>query len=135
MCKSISSLSLALLCVLCTLAVVSCDHEMRLCSVRLNDMLSRMCTRGFNRIIQKRSMPFMDLDPLDPIQFTEEKELPSNSAELLPYPMTNGRLRNIYQDNVLNSLTSTRRRTREGIVDECCRRSCKLSELNAYCAV
>ncbi|XP_064540093.1 probable insulin-like peptide 2 [Drosophila montana] len=134
MCKSIS-VSLAFLFAICVLAAASSHGEMRLCSVRLNDMLSTLCDKGFNRLIpQKRNSRLMDLDPLDPIQYIEEKEMPSSSAELLTYPMANSRLRNIYQENVLNSLTATRRRTREGIVDECCRRSCKLNELMAYCA-
>lgn len=77
----------------------------------------------------------LSLDSLDPIQYIEEKEsLPVNSAELLTYPRQGGRMRNIFEENVLNSLTATRRRTRQGIVDECCARSCSIPELMNYCA-
>ncbi|EDV96028.1 probable insulin-like peptide 2 [Drosophila grimshawi] len=132
MCKSIS-LSVAFLFALCVVASSSSSPSMRLCSVHLNDMLSKLCSAtGYNRIIHKRGSPLMDMDPLDPIQYIEEKE--ASSAELLPYRLSNGRLRNIFQDNGLSSLTSTRRRTRAGIVDECCRRSCQLEELTNYCA-
>ncbi|KAM8709634.1 hypothetical protein ACLKA7_016446 [Drosophila subpalustris] len=130
------SYSLAFLLALCVLATVE-SSDPRFCSTRLNDMLSRLCTNGFNGMITKRSSsPLMDMDPLDPIQYIEQKESPVN-ADLsdLTYPLGNARFRNIFQqENALSSLTATRRRTRGQIVDECCARSCRISELMAYCA-
>lgn len=78
----------------------------------------------------------MSLDPLDPMQYIEEKESsPLNSAELLAYPrQEQGRMRHIFEENALSSLTATRRRTRQGIVEECCARPCAKSEMMYYCA-
>lgn len=80
-------------------------------------------------------LALLDLDPLDPIQYIEQKESSPNSAELLSYPYNNARLRNLFrQENALSSLTATRRRTRGQIVDECCARPCQMDELMGYCA-
>ncbi|KAH8415698.1 hypothetical protein KR222_009928 [Zaprionus bogoriensis] len=138
MCKSVS-VSLAILLALCVLATASMSMEKKrsqhYCSTSLNEILSQLCgDKGFNRMIQKRGSSLMDLDPLDPIQYIEEKESPVNSAELLSYPMQGGRLRNLFQENAMSSLTATRRRTRQGIVDECCSRRCTFNELFNYCA-
>ncbi|KAH8371212.1 hypothetical protein KR093_006639 [Drosophila rubida] len=135
MCKTIY-FSLAFLLALCVLATVE-SVDMRLCSSQLSDMLSRLCaTSGYNQLINRKRSGNPDFDPLDPIQYIEQKESSPNSAELLAsYPMGNGRLRNIFQpENALSSLTATRRRTRGDIVDECCARPCRISELQAYCA-
>ncbi|ALC44231.1 Ilp2, partial [Drosophila busckii] len=64
-----------------------------------------------------------DFDPIDPIQYIEAKE----ATNLLPYPLSNGR-------NVINSLTATRRLTRNGIIEECCMKSCTYNEMRAYCS-
>ncbi|KAH8302458.1 hypothetical protein KR044_006903 [Drosophila immigrans] len=137
MCKSIY-VSLALLLALCVLATVE-SRDTRFCSSQLSDMLSRLCANtGYNRLINRKRSgnPLADFDPLDPIQYIEQKESAPNSAELLAtYPNLNGRLRNIFQpENALSSLTTTRRRTRGDIVDECCARPCNIDELRAYCA-
>ncbi|XP_034482228.1 probable insulin-like peptide 2 [Drosophila innubila] len=130
------SFSLAFLVVLCVLATIGSANEsrQRLCSARLNDMLARLCTNGYNgKMDKKRSNTLMDLDPLDPIQYIEQKE--SEDSSDLDLPLTNARFRNMFQqERALSSLTATRRRTRERIVDECCNRSCRISELQAYCA-
>ncbi|XP_034106181.1 probable insulin-like peptide 3 [Drosophila albomicans] len=139
MCKTIY-FSLAFLLALCALATVE-SIDIRMCSTQLSDMLARLCEgtgkKGYNRMIERKRSgnPLVDFDPLDPIQYIEQKESP-NSAELLTYPMiNNGRLHNIFRpENALSSLTATRRRTRGDIVDECCARACRTSELLAYCA-
>ncbi|XP_068149644.1 probable insulin-like peptide 2 [Drosophila tropicalis] len=117
-------------------AVLS-NENVVLCSARLNEMMSMVC-REFNSIIPgKRSSSNIDIDPLDPLQFIEEKEsagssLSASSSEFLPYPLNTGR----YYQEGFNSLAALRRRQRrEGIVDRCCKQSCPVSYLNEYCSI
>ncbi|XP_017842096.1 probable insulin-like peptide 2 [Drosophila busckii] len=102
------------------------------CSEELNQVLADICKEtGFNGFMSKRdSYAALGFNPIDPVQYTEAKE----TADLLPYPLSNGRMRNIYDNNMVNSLTNVRRLTRSGIVERCCIRSCSVSDLIDYCS-
>ncbi|XP_017842094.1 probable insulin-like peptide 2 [Drosophila busckii] len=104
------------------------ENKIRMCSDMLNNVLSQMCEEtGFNGVMKRGA--FSSYDLIDPIQYIEAKE----TADVLPYPLANGRMRNVYRNNVINSLTATRRHSREGIIEECCMRSCTMGELSTYC--
>ncbi|XP_017842093.1 probable insulin-like peptide 2 [Drosophila busckii] len=124
------SVTLAMLLALCALSS-SREVNMRLCSDMLNQALSKMCEKtGFNDMVSKRSSyAALGFDPIDPIQFIEAKE----SADVLPYPLSNGRMSDFYDNNVISSLTATRRLTRNGIIEHCCMRACSKYELSGYC--
>ncbi|KAH8286383.1 hypothetical protein KR054_008197 [Drosophila jambulina] len=133
MCKAAVSLTSVLLVLLlaCNSSLAQTPYsDFRLCSEKLNDMMMMVC-HEFNSIMpQKRGMIASELDPLDPIQYVEAKE----EAEQLTSPLLRGRF---YGGEVpaLNSLASIRRRTREGIVDRCCKHTCPYAVLMEYCSV
>ncbi|XP_017028590.1 probable insulin-like peptide 2 isoform X2 [Drosophila kikkawai] len=135
MCKAVVSLTSVLLVLLlaCNSSLAQMPYsDYRLCSEKLNDMMMMVCDE-FNSIMpQKRGMSKFasELDPLDPIQYVEANEEPGQ----LTSPLLRGRF---YGGEVaaLNSLASIRRRTREGIVDRCCKHTCPYAVLMEYCSV
>ncbi|KAH8375574.1 hypothetical protein KR200_006754 [Drosophila serrata] len=133
MCKAVVSISSVLLVLLlaCNSSLAQLPYsDYRLCSEKLNDMMMMVC-QEFNSIMpQKRGMIASELDPLDPIQYVEAKE----EVEQLTSPLLRGRFYG-GEVPVLNSLASIRRRTREGIVDRCCKHTCPYPVLMEYCSV
>ncbi|KAH8379451.1 hypothetical protein KR009_005078 [Drosophila setifemur] len=139
MCKigSLSVLSMLLLAVTLTLSwtpATMADRDHMLCSFRLADALSLIC-KEFNSVIpHKRGMPATELDPLDPIQFVEEKETDSNALDFSTalQSLFSGRFNG---DGPMSSLAGVRRRTRQGIADRCCKSRCSYEVLSEYCSV
>ncbi|XP_017091047.1 probable insulin-like peptide 2 [Drosophila bipectinata] len=137
MCKV---LSLAVLLILAFVASVHSwsptDNVMR-CSFQLSEALSLIC-KEFNPIIprgQKRGMPITEMDPLDPIQYVEEKESDSSALDVPQYSFASLYSGRFNGDGPVNSLSALHRRTRQGIVDRCCRTKCSYSTLLEYCSV
>ncbi|KAH8242530.1 hypothetical protein KR032_011489 [Drosophila birchii] len=133
MCKAIVSLISVLLVVLlaCNSSLAQMQYsDYRLCSEKLNEMMMMVCKEFNSMTTQKRGMIASELDSLDPIQFVEANE----QADQLISPLLRGRF---YGGEVptRNSLASIRRRTREGIVDRCCRDTCGYGVLLEYCSV
>ncbi|XP_017136943.1 probable insulin-like peptide 2 [Drosophila miranda] len=132
------SLVLVLLAVTLSCGVADSSMYMRdqsnhvLCSYKLNEMLSLVC-KEFNSVLpHKRGMPAAtELDPLDPIQYVEDKE--GTASDVLPYPLFGGRFYG--GEEALSSLAAVRRRTRQGIADRCCRKPCDISVLTEYCSI
>ncbi|BFF98828.1 probable insulin-like peptide 2 [Drosophila madeirensis] len=136
------SVILALLAV--TLSFVVADNGMYmrdqsnhvLCSYKLNEMLSMVC-KEFNSVLPHKRGGGMsaatELDPLDPIQYVEEKE--GSSADVVPYPLFGGRFYG--SETAFSSLAaqSRRARAREGIADRCCRKACDVTVLAEYCSI
>ncbi|EDV39080.1 uncharacterized protein Dana_GF24678 [Drosophila ananassae] len=110
------------------------DNVMR-CSFQLSEALSLIC-KEFNPIIpRKRNMPISEMDPLDPIQYVEEKESDSSALDLPQYSFASLYSGRFNGDGPINSLSALHRRTRQGIVDRCCRTKCPYSVLSEYCSV
>ncbi|KAH8259739.1 hypothetical protein KR026_009641 [Drosophila bipectinata] len=157
MCKV---LSLAVLLILAFVASVHSwsptDNVMR-CSFQLSEALSLIC-KEFNPIIprgQKRGMrkfffdcppvrmhsynptpsAITEMDPLDPIQYVEEKESDSSALDVPQYSFASLYSGRFNGDGPVNSLSALHRRTRQGIVDRCCRTKCPYSTLLEYCSV
>ncbi|XP_022213778.2 probable insulin-like peptide 2 [Drosophila obscura] len=138
--SKIVSISVVLVLLAVTLSSVVADSMyMRdqsnhvLCSYKLNEMLSMVC-KEFNSVLpHKRGMPAAtELDPLDPIQYVEEKEGTPSDLSML-YPLFGGRFYG--GEDALSSLTAVRRRTRQGIADRCCRKPCDIAVLKEYCSI
>ncbi|XP_017133897.1 probable insulin-like peptide 2 [Drosophila elegans] len=129
MCKSVSLLSLLLVAFLaCSSVHLAQGQELTftLCSQKLTEMMNLVC-KSFNSMLpQKRSLPSNDLDdPLNPLQFVERNEIEDSEDSDT----------SAYGKYFRNSLSAIRRRTREGIVDRCCKRYCSMKALKEYCEV
>ncbi|XP_017040460.1 probable insulin-like peptide 2 [Drosophila ficusphila] len=125
MCKSLTIVSMLVVIFLAHSAVA----QYSLCSERLNDMLSIVC-KQFNPVIpHKRGMLDNDGDSLNPLQFVQETESDDNSvSDMTPYG-------NYFRESVMSSMAAIRRRTRQGIVERCCKQPCKIDVVREYCSV
>ncbi|XP_046809083.1 probable insulin-like peptide 5 [Lucilia cuprina] len=94
--------------------------DFRLCGQSLTQFLEMICIDGFNpKNLSKKSVPLDDYN--------------DNSLEndaLSSHPFSSLFMDKLYHGNLM---AKTRRRRHDGVAEECCRKSCSMSELTTYC--
>uniref|UniRef100_A0A6P4EQP3 Probable insulin-like peptide 2 n=1 Tax=Drosophila rhopaloa TaxID=1041015 RepID=A0A6P4EQP3_DRORH len=124
MCKSVFLISMVVMIFLACSTVPSAQGLDIFCSTELNNILDKICKSYNTMPITKRSGLGNDVDfALNPLQYVARNEL--EDSDDTDRPSSGNYLR--------NSLSSIRRRTRQGIVDRCCKNGCSMSVLLDYC--
>ncbi|KAK7874464.1 hypothetical protein R5R35_001553 [Gryllus longicercus] len=93
-------------------------NEVRLCGRYLSNMLHVVCNGLYNPMFKKA-----EKEPEPEFWLNE----PASVEEQLPYPLKS-------LPKASSFLRSSNRQKRQGIYDECCRKSCAIAELRSYCA-
>ncbi|XP_011183648.2 LIRP [Zeugodacus cucurbitae] len=104
-----------------TVLVVSVQHisgQQAVCGPAIDATLSVLCENGFNTKF-KKSLEWDDIGNAE-------------SEELSPFGRMNFPFLAKIHGGQVDTVAKTRRR-RDGVYDECCRKSCSYGELLSYC--
>ncbi|XP_049765220.1 LIRP isoform X1 [Schistocerca cancellata] len=99
----------------------------RYCGEKLSNALKIVCRGNYNPMFKKASQDVSDAESEDNYWSGQSADEEVEAPALPPYPV-------LARPSAGGLLTAAvfRRRTR-GVFDECCRKSCSISELQTYC--